>query len=250
MKKDEQSTHFGFEQVQVDEKSSRVADVFHSVADNYDIMNDLMSGGVHRLWKKITIERSGAKRGDQILDLAGGTGDLAAKFARIVGSKGTVVLSDINASMLENGRKRLTDKGIVGNIEYQLADAEDLPFEDNRFDIVTMAFGLRYVTHKEKALESIFRTIKPGGKLMVLEFSKPVLPGLNTVYDQYSFKILPMMGKLIANDAESYRYLAESIRMHPDQNTLKGMFEEAGFEDVEYKNMTGGIVALHTGYKY
>ncbi len=245
----QQTTHFGYQQVPVEEKSNKVAEVFHSVADKYDIMNDLMSGGIHRLWKKYTIDTSGAKRGDTILDLAGGTGDLAEKFARIVGSEGKVILSDINESMLENGRKRLTDRGIVGNIDYVLADAQDLPFPDNHFNLVTMAFGLRNVTDKDAALRSIFRTLKPGGKLMVLEFSKPVVPGLNVLYDQYSFKLLPLMGKLIANDADSYRYLAESIRMHPDQETLKGMMEDAGFERVSYHNMTGGIVALHSGYK-
>ena len=245
----QQTTHFGYQQVPVEEKSNKVAEVFHSVADKYDIMNDLMSGGIHRLWKKHTIDTSGAKRGDTILDLAGGTGDLAEKFARIVGSEGKVILSDINESMLENGRKRLTDRGIVGNIDYVLADAQDLPFPDNHFNLVTMAFGLRNVTDKDAALRSIFRTLKPGGKLMVLEFSKPVVPGLNVLYDQYSFKLLPLMGKLIANDADSYRYLAESIRMHPDQETLKGMMEDAGFERVSYHNMTGGIVALHSGYK-
>lgn len=246
---DQRTTHFGYQRVPVEEKSNKVAEVFHSVADKYDIMNDLMSGGVHRLWKKYTIDTSGAKRGDTILDLAGGTGDLAEKFARIVGSTGKVILSDINESMLENGRRRLTDKGIAGNIDYVLADAQDLPFEDNYFNLVTMAFGLRNVTDKDAALRSIFHTLKPGGKLMVLEFSKPVVPGLNVLYDQYSFKLLPLMGKLVANDAESYRYLAESIRMHPDQETLKSMMEDAGFERVSYHNMTGGIVALHTGYK-
>ena len=246
----EQTTHFGYQQVPVTEKSNKVADVFHSVADKYDLMNDLMSAGVHRLWKKYTIDTSGAKRGDTILDLAGGTGDLAAKFSRIVGSHGNVTLSDINESMLENGRKRLTDMGIVGNIDYVLADAQDLPFPDNHFNIVTMAFGLRNVTDKDAALRSIFRTLKPGGKLMVLEFSKPVLPGLGTIYDQYSFKLLPFIGKVVANDAESYKYLAESIRMHPDQETLKSMMDTAGFERTAYHNMTGGIVALHTGYKF
>lgn len=245
----EQTTHFGYQQVPVSEKSNKVADVFHSVADKYDLMNDLMSAGVHRLWKKHTINSSGAKRGDTILDLAGGTGDLAAKFSRIVGSQGKVTLSDINESMLENGRRRLTDMGIVGNMDYVLADAQDLPFPDNHFNIVTMAFGLRNVTDKDAALRSIFRTLKPGGKLMVLEFSKPVLPGLGTIYDQYSFKLLPFIGKVVANDAESYKYLAESIRMHPDQETLKLMMDDAGFERTAYHNMTGGIVALHTGYK-
>lgn len=245
----EPTTHFGYQQVPVMEKASRVAGVFHSVADKYDVMNDVMSFGVHRLWKRLTIDAAGAKQGSKILDLAGGTGDLASKFARIVGQTGKVVLSDINASMLENGRKRLTDLGIAGNIEYVQANAECLPFADNSFDIVTMAFGLRNVTDKDSALGSIFRVLKPGGRLLVLEFSKPVLPGLAPIYDQYSFKLLPMMGKIIANDAESYRYLAESIRMHPDQETLKQMMSTAGFERVTYTNMTGGIVALHKGFK-
>jgi len=247
---DTDTTHFGYEQVATDEKQGKVADVFHSVADKYDVMNDLMSAGIHRLWKRYTIETSGAKKGDTILDLAGGTGDLAIKFTRIVGPSGKVTLSDINPSMLENGRKRLTDMGIAGNIEYVEANAEDLPFEDNTYNITTMAFGLRNVTDKAAALRSIYRCLKPGGKLMVLEFSKPVVPGLNTIYDAYSFKLLPLIGKVVANDAESYRYLAESIRMHPDQETLKGMFEDAGFEKCSYHNMTGGIVSLHVGYKF
>ena len=245
-----ETTHFGYEQVGVTDKADKVADVFHSVADKYDVMNDLMSAGVHRLWKRYTIETSGAKKGDTILDLAGGTGDLAAKFTRIVGKDGMVTLSDINESMLENGRERLTNMGIAGNIEYVQANAEELPFDDNKYDIVTMAFGLRNVTDKNAALRSIFRVLKPGGKLMILEFSKPVLPGLSTIYDQYSFKLLPLIGKVVANDEDSYRYLAESIRMHPDQETLKGMFDDAGFERTKYHNMTGGIVALHTGYKF
>ncbi len=245
----EPTTHFGYQQVPVMEKASRVAGVFHSVADKYDVMNDVMSFGVHRLWKRLTIDAAGAKQGSKVLDLAGGTGDLASKFARIVGQTGKVVLSDINASMLENGRKRLTDLGVAGNIDYVQANAECLPFADNSFDIVTMAFGLRNVTDKDSALGSIFRVLKPGGRLLVLEFSKPVLPGLAPIYDQYSFKLLPMMGKIIANDAESYRYLAESIRMHPDQETLKQMMSTAGFERVTYTNMTGGIVALHKGFK-
>jgi demethylmenaquinone methyltransferase/2-methoxy-6-polyprenyl-1,4-benzoquinol methylase len=248
-KSSEPSTHFGYQQVPIEEKANKVADVFHSVADKYDVMNDLMSAGVHRLWKRYTIETSGAKSGDTILDLAGGTGDLAAKFSRIVGQQGKVVLSDINGSMLENGRTRLVNMGVAGNMEYVQANAECLPFPDNTFNIITIAFGLRNVTDKEAALRSMFRTLKPGGKLMVLEFSKPVVPGLDFVYDQYSFKLLPLIGKLVANDEESYRYLAESIRMHPDQETLKGMMETAGFERTAYHNMTGGIVALHTGYK-
>ncbi len=249
-KTSEQSTHFGYQQVPVGEKANKVADVFHSVADKYDVMNDLMSAGVHRLWKRYTIETSGAKSGDTILDLAGGTGDLAAKFSRIVGKEGKVILSDINGSMLENGRERLINMGIAGNVEYVQANAECLPFPDNYFNVITIAFGLRNVTDKEAALRSMLRTLKPGGKLMILEFSKPVVPGLNFVYDQYSFKLLPLIGKLVANDEDSYRYLAESIRMHPDQETLKGMMDDAGFERTAYHNMTGGIVALHTGYKF
>ena len=245
-----QTTHFGYEQVAVSDKAGKVADVFDSVADKYDLMNDLMSAGVHRLWKRYTIETSGAKKGDTILDLAGGTGDLAAKFARIVGPNGLVTLSDINGSMLENGRERLTNMGIAGNIEYVQANAECLPFGDNKYNIVTMAFGLRNVTDKDAALRSIYRCLKPGGKLMVLEFSKPAVPGLGTIYDIYSFKLLPLIGKLVANDEASYRYLAESIRMHPDQDTLKGMMEAAGFEKCSYHNMTGGVVALHVGYKF
>ena len=245
----DKTTHFGYKEVPVEEKANKVADVFHSVADKYDIMNDLMSAGIHRLWKRYTIETSGAKKGDVILDLAGGTGDLAIKFSRIVGPEGLVTLSDINGSMLENGRKRLVDMGIAGNVEYVQANAECLPFADNKYNIITIAFGLRNVTDKDKALRSMYRVLKPGGKLMVLEFSKPVVPGLKPIYDQYSFKLLPLIGKLVANDEDSYRYLAESIRMHPDQETLKGMMEDAGFEKCAYHNMTGGVVALHTGYK-
>ena len=244
------TTHFGFQPVASEEKAGKVAGVFHSVADKYDVMNDVMSMGIHRLWKRVTIAEAGARRGSRVLDLAGGTGDLAAKFARIVGETGEVVLSDINSSMLENGRQRLTDMGIGGNVNYVQANAECLPFEDNHFDVITMAFGLRNVTDKDTALRSMNRILKPGGRLLVLEFSKPVLPGLAPVYDQYSFKLLPMMGKLIANDAESYQYLAESIRMHPDQNTLLSMMQHAGFEDCDYHNVSGCIVAIHRGYKY
>lgn len=243
------TTHFGFQQVPLEEKVHKVADVFHSVASKYDLMNDLMSFGIHRLWKRFTIERSGVRRGQRVLDLAGGTGDLASKFARLVGAEGKVVLSDINASMLEQGRQRLTDEGIVGNVEYVRANAECLPFPDNYFDCITMAFGLRNVTDKESALRSIFRVLKPGGRALILEFSKPVTPGLSSVYDLYSFKILPKIGKLVTNDEASYQYLAESIRMHPDQQTLKQMMQEAGFEKCDFNNMTGGIVALHSGYK-
>lgn len=245
----EDKTHFGFEQVDVGEKVKRVAGVFHSVADKYDLMNDVMSLGIHRLWKRFTLAQTGLKAGMRALDLAGGTGDLALRMSRMVGPAGEVVLSDINESMLSNGRERLLDEGVAGNVRYVQANAESLPFADDYFDCVTMAFGLRNVTDKDAALRSIFRVIKPGGRLLVLEFSKPVAPGLSPVYDIYSFKLLPMMGKLIANDAESYRYLAESIRMHPDQETLKGMMQEAGFDKVSYHNLTGGIVALHKGYK-
>jgi len=242
-------THFGFQQVPVGEKAKRVADVFHSVADNYDIMNDVMSLGIHRIWKRFTLSQTGLKAGQKVLDLAGGTGDLAMKMAGMVGPSGQVVLSDINGSMLRRGRERLTDNGIAGNIEYVQANAECLPFPDNTFDCITIAFGLRNVTDKDKALRSMNRILKPGGRLLVLEFSKPVTPGLAPVYDIYSFKLLPLMGKLIAKDAESYQYLAESIRMHPDQETLKGMMDEAGFSKTKYHNLTGGIVALHKGFK-
>jgi len=246
---EKETTHFGFETVDARDKARRVADVFHSVANKYDLMNDLMSMGVHRLWKRYTIQIAGVKSGDRVLDLAGGTGDLALKFSRIVGPEGLVVLSDINASMLGEGRDRLTDEGVAGNIEYAQANAEALPFPDNYFDCITIAFGLRNVTNKEKALESMLRVLKPGGKLLVLEFSKPTNEPLSKVYDLYSFKALPFMGKLVANDPDSYRYLAESIRMHPDQQTLKQMMEDAGFDRVDFFNLTGGIVALHRGYK-
>lgn len=247
---EQETTHFGFEQVAVDDKARKVAEVFHSVASRYDLMNDLMSCGVHRLWKRFAINLVGVRRGDRVLDLAGGTGDLTVRLARLVGPKGCVVLSDINASMLGEGRRRLLDEGIVGNVAFVQADAERLPFPDNHFDAITIAFGLRNVTRKEAALASMWRVLKPGGRLVVLEFSKPVLPGLAPVYDVYSFRVLPLLGKLVADDAASYRYLAESIRMHPDQDTLKGLLEQAGFEGVEYFNLTGGIVAAHRGYKF
>nr|WP_010132030.1 bifunctional demethylmenaquinone methyltransferase/2-methoxy-6-polyprenyl-1,4-benzoquinol methylase UbiE [Microbulbifer agarilyticus] len=243
------TTHFGYQQVPVEEKAGRVADVFHSVAARYDVMNDLMSGGIHRLWKRFTIELSAARPGQTILDIAGGTGDLTARFSRIVGPTGKVVLADINASMLKVGRDRLLDRGIAGNVETVQADAQYLPFPDNTFDCITIAFGLRNVTDKDLALRSMLRVLKPGGRLLVLEFSKPESKLLEKVYDQYSFRLLPFMGKLVADDADSYRYLAESIRMHPDQETLKGMMGDAGFVDCEFHNMTGGIVALHKGIK-
>jgi demethylmenaquinone methyltransferase/2-methoxy-6-polyprenyl-1,4-benzoquinol methylase len=242
-------THFGYQNVPESQKAGKVAEVFHSVAAKYDLMNDLMSAGVHRLWKRFTIELSGVRSGNRVLDIAGGTGDLTKQFSKLVGANGEVVLADINASMLKVGRDRLLDLGVAGNVKFVQADAEKLPFPDNHFDVVTIAFGLRNVTHKEDALRSMLRVLKPGGRLLVLEFSKPGNPLLSKAYDTYSFSLLPMMGKLITNDADSYRYLAESIRMHPDQETLKGMMADAGFERVSYHNMTGGIVALHRGVK-
>jgi demethylmenaquinone methyltransferase/2-methoxy-6-polyprenyl-1,4-benzoquinol methylase len=245
----DKTTHFGYKQVNVEEKAGKVAEVFHSVAGNYDLMNDLMSGGIHRLWKRVTIEMSGVRPGHSVLDIAGGTGDLAAKFSKIVGPEGTVVLADINDSMLKVGRDRLVDRGITDNVRFSQADAQYLPFPDNTFDVITIAFGLRNVTDKDMALRSMLRVLKPGGKLLVLEFSKPPNQLLSKIYDGYSFNILPKLGKLFANDADSYQYLAESIRMHPDQETLLSMMDNAGFEKTDYHNMTGGIVALHRGIK-
>ncbi|ADA79362.1 bifunctional demethylmenaquinone methyltransferase/2-methoxy-6-polyprenyl-1,4-benzoquinol methylase UbiE [Francisella tularensis] len=250
MSKENKTTDFGFTQVPWEEKQKKVAGVFHSVAAKYDLMNDLMSFGIHRIWKKQTIAKSGVRKGDNVLDLAGGTGDLAYKFCQMVGQQGKVILSDINSSMLEVGKEKLTNKGCVGNIEYVQANAECLPFPDNYFDCITISFGLRNVTDKDKALASMCRVLKPGGRSLVLEFSKPIIPLLSKVYDEYSFKALPFLGKIITQDAESYKYLAESIRKHPDQQTLKQMMYDAGFDNVEYQNMTGGIVALHIGYKY
>lgn len=250
MTEEHKTTHFGYEQVPVQEKAGKVREVFDSVADKYDVMNDVMSFGIHRLWKRFAMEMTGLKPGQRALDLASGTGDLAAKLSEQVGSKGEVVASDINGAMLGNGRDRLVDKGVVGNIRFVQADAQHLPFPDNYFDCVTMAFGLRNVTDKDLALRSIFQCLKPGGRLLVLEFSKPVAPGLKPIYDTYSFKLLPLMGKVIADDEDSYRYLAESIRMHPGQQELKAMMEAAGFERCDFHNMSGGIVALHRGYKF
>ena len=246
----DKTTHFGFQQVPLEDKARKVAEVFHSVAHKYDLMNDLMSLGLHRIWKRIAVEMTGLRAGQRVLDLAGGTGDLAALMAPLVGDQGEVVLSDINASMLDVGRARLVDRGIVGNVTFVQADAESLPFPDSHFDCITIAFGLRNVTNKDRALASMFRVLKPGGRLLVLEFSKPTLAALRPIYDAYSFKVLPVLGKAITGDAASYQYLAESIRMHPDQETLKQMMQTAGFERVEYFNMTAGVVAVHRGYKF
>ena len=246
---DKDTTHFGYKEVDAREKAGLVADVFHSVASRYDLMNDLMSAGIHRVWKRFTIELSGVRSGNAVLDIAGGTGDLAARFADIVGPDGRVVLADINDSMLRIGRDKLLDNGRLGNLEFVQADAQCLPFPDDSFDCVTIAFGLRNVTDKDAALRSMLRVLKPGGRLLVLEFSKPANPLLSKAYDTYSFRMLPLMGRLVANDAASYQYLAESIRMHPDQETLKDMMEDAGFSKCEYHNMTGGVVALHKGVK-
>ncbi len=242
-------THFGYQTVDTDSKVGMVGQVFDSVAAKYDVMNDLMSFGVHRLWKRFTISQAAVRPGHVVLDLAGGTGDLAAQFARRVGPEGQVVLSDINNAMLSTGRDKLIDNGLTGKLDYVQANAESLPFEDDCFDCITIAFGLRNVTDKQRALESMNRVLKPGGKLLILEFSKPVLPLLSKAYDAYSFTALPLMGKLVANDADSYRYLAESIRMHPDQETLEAMMGSAGFAKTRYHNLTGGVVALHKGYK-
>lgn len=244
-----EETHFGYQTVNKAEKQARVADVFTSVAKKYDIMNDLMSFGIHRLWKRYAISLSGVRAGQQVLDIAGGTGDLAKVFSREVGRNGKVVLSDINAAMLEVGRERLINAG-CNNVDFVLANAETLaPFDDNSFDLLTISFGLRNVTDKDAALKSMYRVLKPGGRLLILEFSKPVFEPLSKAYDLYSFTALPMMGKLVANDSESYKYLAESIRMHPDQQTLKQMMEQAGFENCDYHNLTAGIVAVHRGFK-
>lgn len=244
-----ETTHFGYQTVDKNDKQKRVAEVFQSVAGRYDLMNDLMSMGIHRLWKRVTIEMSAARPGQKVLDVAGGTGDLTARFARIVGEHGRVVLVDINDAMLGVGRDKLMDAGICGNVDYVQADAEALPFADNTFDCITIAFGLRNVTDKDKALCSMNRVLKPGGRLLVLEFSRVRNPLLSKLYDAYSFAVLPVIGKLVARDADSYRYLAESIRMHPDQDSLEQMMKSAGFVQTDYHNMTGGIVALHKGIK-
>jgi demethylmenaquinone methyltransferase/2-methoxy-6-polyprenyl-1,4-benzoquinol methylase len=244
------TTDFGYQQVPVDEKAEKVADVFTSVASKYDLMNDLMSFGVHRIWKKFTLDLSNVRAGQHVLDIAGGTGDLSREFVKRVGPTGQVYLADINAAMLNVGRDRLLNQGMVETVNYIQANAETLPFAENSFDCISIAFGLRNVTHKDKALASMYQTLKPGGQLLVLEFSKPVLPLLQAIYDKYSFSVLPKLGDWVAGDAASYQYLAESIRMHPDQETLKTMMAAAGFDKIEYHNLSGGIVALHRGWKY
>lgn len=242
-----EQTHFGFQQVTEEAKAQKVADVFSSVAQRYDVMNDLMSGGLHRIWKAFTIAQSGVREGFRVLDVAGGTGDLSLAFAKRVGKSGQVWLTDINNAMLTRGRDRLCDKGYV--LPVAQCDAEKLPFPDNYFDLVTVAFGLRNMTHKDQALAEMRRVLKPGGRLLVLEFSRIWAP-LAPIYDFYSFQVIPRMGKLVVQDEDSYRYLAESIRMHPDQETLKSMMEKVGLERVEYFNLTLGVVALHRGYKF
>ena len=244
----DKTTHFGFRNIPTSDKVQHVRAVFDSVAENYDLMNDMMSFGIHRLWKRFAVNMSGIKPGQQVLDLAGGTGDMTRLLSPRAGKEGHIVLSDINAAMLGNGRRALLDSGISANVTFAQANAEQLPFPDKSFDLVTMAFGLRNVTDKQRALESIYRVLRPGGRLLVLEFSKPA-DLLKPAYDFYSFSILPRLGKLIAKDANSYRYLAESIRMHPDQQTLQTMMMEAGMERCDYHNLSGGIVAIHRGYR-
>jgi demethylmenaquinone methyltransferase / 2-methoxy-6-polyprenyl-1,4-benzoquinol methylase len=246
---DERSTDFGFQRVPREDKARRVRGVFDSVASRYDLMNDLMSGGTHRLWKRFTLALANLRPGQRALDVAGGSGDLAAGLARQVGPRGLVVLSDINAAMLARGRDRLIDEGFAGNVACVQADAERLPFADGTFDCITIGFGLRNVTDKPAALAAMRRALRPGGQLLVLEFSRPHVPGLQPLYDAYSFRVLPWLGRLVAGDAASYRYLAESIRMHPDQDTLLKMLQEAGLEGCRYHNLSGGIVAVHRGYK-
>lgn len=243
------TTDFGYQRIPVEQKARRVGQVFDSVAARYDLMNDLMSWGIHRLWKQFAVAIASIKRGQRVLDLAGGTGDMTARLARRVGSAGSVILADINESMLSIGRDRLLDQGIAGTVQYVQANAESLPFPDNTFDVVTIAFGLRNVTHKDQALTSMHRVLQPGGRVVILEFSQLVMPLLQRLYDSYSFNVLPWLGKLVVGDAESYRYLLESIRRHPDQETLKSMMESAGFDLIAYYNLSGGIAAVHCGYK-
>jgi demethylmenaquinone methyltransferase/2-methoxy-6-polyprenyl-1,4-benzoquinol methylase len=247
---DDRSTDFGFQRVPLADKVGRVRGVFDSVAGNYDLMNDLMSAGSHRLWKRFTLALTNLRPGQRALDVAGGTGDLARGLARQVGTQGLVVLTDINAAMLARGRDRLIDAGCIENVRYVQANAERLPFPDGSFDCITIGFGLRNVTDKAAALTAMRRALKPGGQLLVLEFSRPNAPGLKPLYDAYSFKVLPLIGRVVAGDEASYRYLAESIRMHPDQETLLKMMQGAGLEGCRYHNLSGGIVAVHRGYRY
>lgn len=247
---EKKTTHFGYREVPWREKSHLVAKVFQSVAPKYDIMNDLMSLGLHRLWKRFTLAQTDLREGQLALDVASGTGDLVQRLAKQVGQSGKVIATDINEAMLSQGRDRLTDDGVIANAFFIQADAEHLPFIDNYFDCITLAFGLRNITDKTTALSSIYRVLKPGGKLLILEFSHPSAPLFNKIYDLYSFQVIPKLGELITRDRESYQYLVESIRKHPDQETLKAMMLECGFEDVEHDNLSGGIVALHKGYKY
>lgn len=246
----EKTTHFGYTQIPVSEKADKVRGVFDSVASKYDLMNDVMSLGIHRLWKAFTIQQAQVKIGQQVLDIAAGTGDLAAAFSKSVGSEGQVILADINATMLNLARDQLIDQGIFSNVSFVQANAECLPFPEQSFDLITIAFGLRNVTHISKALQSMYCRLRPGGCCLILEFSHPNVPLLKPIYDFYSFKLLPTLGEWIAQDRESYQYLAESIRMHPDQKTLKKHMEIAGFDEVTYHNLSGGIVALHKGYKF
>lgn len=250
MTKNTDKTHFGFSEVEEQEKQTLVGNVFRSVAGNYDVMNDAMSLGIHRAWKWYAIAQSGVKEGHKVLDLAAGSADLAIKFAEKVGEHGEVVVTDINAAMLEQGRRRMADAGQAGNVEFCLVNAEQLPFADNYFDCITISFGLRNVTHKDRALAEMHRCVKPGGRVLVLEFSQPVNETFRRVYDAYSFNVIPMLGELIAKDRDSYQYLVESIRKHPPQDELKTMMLDAGFDHVRYHNLTGGVVALHIAYKY
>lgn len=244
-----EAADFGYREVPRDEKPRLVQAVFDSVADRYDLMNDLMSAGLHRAWKRFAAELAGVAPGQRVLDLAGGTGDLTALLARRAGPEGFVTLADVNESMLARGRERLADEGIVGNVGFVRADAERLPFPSGAFDCVTIGFGLRNLTDRQAGLAEMHRVLRPGGRALVLEFSRPAVPGLSPVYDWYSFTVLPRLGRWVAGDAESYRYLAESIRRHPDQETLQAMMERAGFARCQYFNLAGGIVAVHRGYR-
>jgi demethylmenaquinone methyltransferase/2-methoxy-6-polyprenyl-1,4-benzoquinol methylase len=246
----QRTTHFGYREVAEAEKTSLVGEVFTSVADKYDVMNDVMSFGIHRAWKAFACAQSGLRPGDRVLDVAAGSGDLSKVFRRQVGERGLVVMTDINRAMLRRGRNLMIDAGAVDNVQYCIANAESLAFADNSFHCVSISFGLRNVTRVQAALESMYRVVKPGGRLLILEFSRPVSSATRRLYDLYSFNVIPKMGRLVAGDSDSYQYLVESIRKHPDQETLAGMMRGAGFEQVDYHNLTGGVVALHTGYKF